>query len=81
MHVCAQGKQGGQLSSEELRFISTLNEDLGKFNRFFMEQEEAAVIQLQALTDELDAQQGSATSLQLKERLVQVHLMWKPFGI
>lgn len=37
-----------------------------------MEQEEAAVIQLQALTDELDAQQGSATSLQLKERLVQV---------
>jgi len=37
-----------------------------------MEQEEEAVIQLQALTDELEAQQGVVTSIQLKERLVQV---------
>lgn len=43
-----------------------------RFNSFFMEQEEEAVIQLQALTDELDAQQGAVTSIQLKERLVQV---------
>jgi len=43
-----------------------------RFNRFFMEQEEEAVIQLQSLTDELDEQQGAVTSIQLKERLVQV---------
>ncbi|KAF5841857.1 hypothetical protein DUNSADRAFT_10563 [Dunaliella salina] len=72
-HASAGKHSTSKLSSEELKFIGTLNEDLGKFNRFFMEQEEEAVIQLQALTDELASQQGGATSIQLKERLVQFH--------
>ncbi|PNW80691.1 hypothetical protein CHLRE_07g325950v5 [Chlamydomonas reinhardtii] len=41
------------LSPEEQAFINTLNEDLARFNRFFIEKEEEAVIRLQALCDEL----------------------------
>lgn len=55
--VAAEGPAGagvdgcsssGRLSPEEQHFIQTLNEDLARFNDFFMEREEEAVIKLQA---------------------------------
>mmetsp|Transcript_37329 Transcript_37329/g.83055 ORF Transcript_37329/g.83055 Transcript_37329/m.83055 type:complete len:323 (+) Transcript_37329:409-1377(+) len=64
---------GGQLSAEEHEFLATLNEDLNRFNSFFIDQEESAVIKLQALTDEL---QRATTAEQLQEhkaRLVHFH--------
>eukprot|EP00197_Chlamydomonas_leiostraca_P012027 CAMPEP_0202861658 /NCGR_PEP_ID=MMETSP1391-20130828/2984_1 /ASSEMBLY_ACC=CAM_ASM_000867 /TAXON_ID=1034604 /ORGANISM="Chlamydomonas leiostraca, Strain SAG 11-49" /LENGTH=294 /DNA_ID=CAMNT_0049541079 /DNA_START=169 /DNA_END=1049 /DNA_ORIENTATION=+ len=43
------------LSADEARFIATLNEEVQKFNTFFEDAEEDAVIMLQALSDELQA--------------------------
>lgn len=48
------------LSVEEQQFISTLNEDLARFNRYFIEKEEDAVIRLQALSDELETHTTAA---------------------
>ncbi|GLC36000.1 hypothetical protein PLESTB_000528000 [Pleodorina starrii] len=48
------------LSPEELAFITTLNEDLARFNRYFIEKEEEAVIRIQALCDELAAAAAAA---------------------
>ncbi|KAG2440853.1 hypothetical protein HXX76_003707 [Chlamydomonas incerta] len=56
------------LSLEEQAFISTLNEDLARFNRFFIEKEEEAVIRLQALCDEL-APAARAAGVHIPEAL------------
>ncbi|GFR41498.1 hypothetical protein Agub_g2192 [Astrephomene gubernaculifera] len=57
------------LSPEEQAFITTLNEDLARFNRYFIEKEEEAVIRLQALCDEVAAA-AAALGLQLPPGLV-----------
>ncbi|KAG2425900.1 hypothetical protein HYH02_014901 [Chlamydomonas schloesseri] len=56
------------LSPEEQAFINTLNEDLARFNRFFIEKEEEAVIRLQALCDEL-APAAKAAGVHIPEAL------------
>ncbi|KXZ56210.1 hypothetical protein GPECTOR_1g182 [Gonium pectorale] len=61
------------LSPEEQAFINTLNEDLARFNRYFIEKEEEAVIRLQALCDELVVAAAEA-GLQLPPGLVNAGL-------
>uniref|UniRef100_A0A7S0V5U9 SPX domain-containing protein n=1 Tax=Polytomella parva TaxID=51329 RepID=A0A7S0V5U9_9CHLO len=66
------------LSPEEQLFINTLNEDLQRFNSFFIEKEEDAVIRLQTLSDEVMAstnlESGNADDLHsLKARLIDFH--------
>ncbi|GIL92808.1 hypothetical protein Vretimale_19231 [Volvox reticuliferus] len=59
------------LSPEEQAFITTLNEDLARFNRYFIEKEEEAVIRIQALCDDL-ARAAGAAGLHLPASLINV---------
>ncbi|GIL61156.1 hypothetical protein Vafri_15487 [Volvox africanus] len=59
------------LSPEEQAFITTLNEDLARFNRYFIEKEEEAVIRIQALCDDL-ARAAAAAGLHLPAFLTNV---------
>ncbi|GAX75635.1 hypothetical protein CEUSTIGMA_g3079.t1 [Chlamydomonas eustigma] len=64
----------GQLSPEEREFMAALNEDLARFNNFFIDKEEDAVIKLQDMSDQLMSQQATREHLlQIKQRLVDFH--------
>jgi hypothetical protein len=50
MQLCGmrpQSPSAATLLPEEAAFVSTLNQDLERFNRFFMDREEHAIIRLQ----------------------------------
>ncbi len=57
----------------EIRAAPLAVQDLSKFNQFFMEREEDAVIQLQALQDGLAAAATPAAQAQARARLVDFH--------
>jgi len=65
------------LSAEERHFISMLNQEICKFNRFFMDREEDLVIQLQSLSEDLEAAHlvptGGSELTQLQTQLVEFH--------
>jgi len=64
----------GQLSPEEQEFVAALNEDLNRFNNFFIDKEENAVIKLQDMSDQLLNQQATREDLlRIKQRLVDFH--------
>eukprot|EP00775_Hariotina_reticulata_P002343 gene2343-2650_t len=73
----ASGNQGaqeeGQLSAEETAFVNTLNEDLLRFNQFFIDREEDSVIKLQALSDRIMGAQSAQELQALKAELVDFH--------
>lgn len=66
-HVCVlqAGHQAGQqpgdaLSAEEAAFVATLNEDLARFNQFFIDKEEDSVIRLQVRACSRPGDRGAA---------------------
>jgi len=60
---CPQEASAPDLSDEEQAFISTLNEDLQRFNEFFMEKEEDSVIRLQTLAERLGAARDNPAAM------------------
>eukprot|EP00879_Flechtneria_rotunda_P017224 GHRR01018045.1.p2 GENE.GHRR01018045.1~~GHRR01018045.1.p2 ORF type:complete len:148 (+),score=77.92 GHRR01018045.1:395-838(+) len=66
-------EQGDALSAEEMAFVNTLNEDLLRFNRFFIDKEEDSVIKLQALSDRIKGATGAEELQALKAELVDFH--------
>jgi hypothetical protein len=62
-----------RLSVEEMAFVNTLNEDLQRFNRFFIDKEEDSVIKLQALSDRIKAATQPDELQSLKAELVDFH--------
>mmetsp|Transcript_33406 Transcript_33406/g.56086 ORF Transcript_33406/g.56086 Transcript_33406/m.56086 type:complete len:286 (-) Transcript_33406:433-1290(-) len=62
------------MTPEEKEFVKMLNEELEKFNDFYMEKEEEYVIELQNLEDELDKVDVSQVELsRLRLRFVKFH--------
>jgi hypothetical protein len=54
--------------------VAALNEDLNRFNNFFIDKEENAVIKLQDMSDQLLNQQATREDLlRIKQRLVDFH--------
>lgn len=67
---------GGPFSPEEKEFLTALNEDLERFNSFFIDKEEEAVIKLQDIADQLNQRDASQEDLsRIKARLVDFHGM------
>ena len=58
---------------EEMVFIRTLNEDLRKFNEFFMENEEDCVIKLKALEDRINCAVNASQCSAIRSELVDLH--------
>lgn len=61
------------LSPEETAFVNMLNEDLLRFNRFFIDKEEDSVIKLQSLADRIAAASSAEQLQALKAELVDFH--------
>ena len=61
------------LSVEEQDFMYTLNEDVNRFNSFFMEKEEDAVIKLQSIEEQLQAATDTEQLNEIRSRLVNFH--------
>ncbi|KAL6760322.1 hypothetical protein V8C86DRAFT_2557043 [Haematococcus lacustris] len=68
-----QSAASGVLSSDEAKFIATLNEDLTRFNQFFIDREEESVIQMQRLAEQLAAATTQEQVAPLKSALVEFH--------
>lgn len=60
-------------TAEEAGFVDILNEDMKKFNQFFMDKEEDAIIKLQALTEEVSRLKTSSDVSRLQR--VQAELI------
>ena len=61
-------------SPEEQQFLNALNEDLQRFNSYFIDKEEEAVIKLQDISDQLNQRDASKEELgRIKSRLVDFH--------
>lgn len=72
----AAGGEGGagNLSEEEVQFIATLNEEVKKFNEFFVDKEEEYVIQVRDLEDRMKAPGGDgAGAVEVQRALVELH--------
>lgn len=69
------GSEGGPgpLSIEEQDFMDTLNEDVNRFNTFFMEKEEDAVINLQTMETELQQARDMDHLNEIRSKLVNFH--------
>uniref|UniRef100_A0A7R9YT16 SPX domain-containing protein n=1 Tax=Chlamydomonas euryale TaxID=1486919 RepID=A0A7R9YT16_9CHLO len=61
------------LSTEETEFVATLNEDLERFNSFFMEKEEEEVIKIQALADRLESATSTEELSDVTQGLINLH--------
>eukprot|EP00882_Tetradesmus_deserticola_P008569 GHRQ01009037.1.p1 GENE.GHRQ01009037.1~~GHRQ01009037.1.p1 ORF type:complete len:179 (+),score=71.27 GHRQ01009037.1:567-1103(+) len=61
------------LSADETAFVNMLNEDLLRFNRFFIDKEEDSVIKLQTLSDRINAASSMEQLQALRAELVDCH--------
>lgn len=61
------------VSAQEAEFLRTLNEDLSRFNQFYIEKEEDCVIKMQSLTDQINATSSPGELQVLKAELVELH--------
>ncbi|KAK9814479.1 hypothetical protein WJX72_006578 [[Myrmecia] bisecta] len=67
------GSASGGLTAEERTFITTLNEDLKRFNDFFMDKEEESIIKLRNLEEQLPRLAGDEERSALRTKFVDLH--------
>merc|ERR1719321_2129251 len=67
------GHAGGAMSVEEAAFVDALNDELRRFNEYFVEKEEEYVIRVKDLEDRLEAACTSTSRAEVAEALVHIH--------
>eukprot|EP00891_Asterochloris_glomerata_P008852 jgi/Astpho2/8852/Aster-x1545 len=70
----ARGEEGtSPPTADDMVFVSMLNEDLSRFNDFFIEQEEVLVIRLKSLEDQIPSCHTPAARARLTSAFVALH--------
>merc|ERR1719359_18560 len=67
------GHAGGAMSVEEAAFVDALNDELRRFNEYFVEKEEEYVIRVKDLEDRLEEAGTPVARTEVSEALVHIH--------